>query len=96
MRHEQKVREVLKEAKLFGASKFIVRDTEALVIKSGEINEIIAAMEGGDEEFGIECYDAENKRMGWFLIILANEVEEVIADYSDNDFCERIWKITQG
>ena len=68
---------------------FEVRDTEEFVIKSSDIDEIIAAIDGGDEEIGINVFDSTKKCLGWFGIF-PYEAEDIVFDSSANAFCERV------
>lgn len=69
---------------------FKVFDTETLVIKTNNVDEVINAIDGGDEEIGINCYDSEGNHLGWFGIT-PYETEDIIFDHTDNEFCEGIW-----
>ena len=68
---------------------FKVRDTEELVIKSSDVDEIIAAIDGGDEEIGINVFDSTKKYLGWFGIF-PYEAEDIVFDSSANSFCDRV------
>lgn len=68
---------------------FKIWDTEELVKKSSDIDEIIAAIDGGDEEIGINVFDSTKKSLGWFGI-LPYEAEDIIFDHSANAFCDRV------
>lgn len=68
---------------------FKIWDTEELVIKSSDIDEIITAIDGGDEEIGINVFDSTKKSLGWFGI-LPYEAEDIIFDHSANAFCGRV------
>jgi hypothetical protein len=39
----------------------------------------------------IRVYDASGIRLGWFRAIWGNDPTELIADYSDNPFCNAAW-----
>lgn len=68
---------------------FKVMDTEELVIKSSDVNEIIAAIDGGDEEIGINVFDSTKKCLGWFGIF-PYEAEDIVFDSSANAFCDKV------
>lgn len=68
---------------------FKVRDTEELVIKSSDVDEIIAAIDGGDEEIGINVFDSTKKCLGWFGIF-PYEAEDIVFDSSANAFCDKV------
>ncbi len=68
---------------------FKVMDTEELVIKSSDVDEIIAAIDGGDEEIGINVFDSTKKCLGWFGIF-PYEAEDIVFDSSANAFCDKV------
>lgn len=68
---------------------FKVMDTEKLVIKSSDVDEIIAAIDGGDEEIGINVFDSTKKCLGWFGIF-PYEAEDIVFDSSANAFCDKV------
>ena len=68
---------------------FKVMDTEELVIKSSDVDEIIAAIDGGDEEIGIHVFDSTEKCLGWFGIF-PYEAEDIVFDSSANAFCDKV------
>lgn len=68
---------------------FKVMDTEGLVIKSSDVDEIIATIDGGDEEIGINVFDSSKKCLGWFGIF-PYEAEDIVFDFSANAFCDKV------
>lgn len=68
---------------------FKVMDTEGLAIKSSDVDEIIATIDGGDEEIGINVFDSSNKCLGWFGIF-PYEAEDIVFDSSANAFCDKV------
>ena len=93
MQNEKTIRKLLRQANKHGATWFVVKDTEEVVIRSNNVNDIITAMDGGDEEFLIDCYSGEKglkAYIGWFGLVMDNDEEECISDYSDNDFCNEV------
>lgn len=73
---------------------FKIRDTEELVIKSSDIDEIITAIDGGDEEIGINAFGQDGKILGWFGI-LPYEATDIVFDYSANAFCDSVMKCVE-
>ena len=67
---------------------FEILDTEDLVYSSKKPNldEMIKTLDGGDDEFGINCY-VDGKYLGWFGILPYEDSECVVFDCSDNEFC---------
>ncbi len=80
--------------KQFPEVMFKVFDTESLVIATNDVDKIIDAIDGGDEEIGINCYDREGNHLGWFGV-LPYEAEDIIFDHSDNEFCDTVWSKMQ-
>lgn len=71
---------------------FRIYDTESCVIYSRDIEKIIDALDGGDEEIGINVIDRETKSaLGWFGVLPYEDVEYMIFDHSDNDFCNNVF-----
>lgn len=71
---------------------FKIYDTESCVIYSRNIDKIIDALDGGDEEVGINIIERETKNyIGWFGVFPYEETEDMIFDHSDNDFCNNVW-----
>lgn len=69
-----------------------VNDGEEWTVKgSTDKGEIIRALFTTDGDT-IRARDAEKNKLGDFYLIYGNSGEEVIGDYSDNDFCNAIWK----
>lgn len=64
-----------------------VYDTESFVIKSKDADKIIDALDGGDEEAGLNFYKG-GVCVGWVGILPYEE--DVIYDHSDNEFCHSI------
>ena len=77
-----------------GSGGHKVRDTEELVIKSSDIDEIIAAIDGGDEEIGINAFGQDGKILGWFGI-LPYEATDIVFDYSANAFCDSVMECVE-
>lgn len=71
---------------------FKIYDTESCVIYSRNIDKIIDALDGGDEEIGINIIDRDTKNcLAWFGIFPYEDFDCVVFDHSDNDFCNNIW-----
>lgn len=68
---------------------FKVYDTESFVIKSRSAEKILEALDGGDEEAGLNFY-ANGKCLGWFGVLPYED--DCIFDHSDNEFCNNIMK----
>lgn len=68
---------------------FDVLDTESRVIVTKNIEKVIEAIDGGDEELGINCFENRDY-YGWFGILPYEELDGVVFDNSDNEFCESI------
>lgn len=66
-----------------------VYDTESFVIKSNNPDEILNAIDGGDEETGLNFYK-DKKCVGWVGVLPYEEPDSVIFDHSDNEFCHSI------
>ena len=48
----------------------------------------------GVDESRVTAFDADGKRVGSFYLVRGNAPDELIADYTDNELCEEIWKET--
>ena len=68
--------------------KFHILDTEGYVGKSRNPEKIIQAIDGGDEELGINCM-IDEECIGWFGI-LPYEEYDIVYDCSDNNFCNYV------
>lgn len=86
----KKIESLIKTAFNCGASYIVVQDTEMMVIKSNDVTAILNAIDGGDEEIGINCYDADKKCLGWFGVYPFEDADDAIFDYSDNKFCNKV------
>lgn len=68
---------------------FKVYDTEQFVIKSSNAEDILEAIDGGDEEIGLNFY-ADKKCLGWFGVLPYEDPDSVVYDCSDNEFCKTV------
>jgi len=73
--------------------KFHILDTEGYVGKSKNPEKIIQAIDGGDEELGINCMVGEDC-IGWFGI-LPYEENDIMYDCSDNEFCLKVCQMVE-
>lgn len=86
------IRKLLTECKKENPELFFhIWDTESKIVKTKDIDKAIEAIDGGDEEIGINCYGADKNCLGWFGILpYEDDAECVIYDHSDNYFCNSI------
>lgn len=74
---------------------FRIYDSEAPVIKTGDIKKALDAIDGGDDFAGIDVY--ENKELlGEFYCQPYGDEDEVIYDHTANEFCERVFDEVQN
>lgn len=73
---------------------FKVRDSEQYLGRFNDPEGVVEEMDGGDEEFAVTCVDPISKTvLGTFFIFLGvEEWEELVNDYTDNEFCETVMK----
>lgn len=56
--------------------------------KGNSPEEAIDAMDGIDSNFGLNCYDYDSESyLGWFFITPYEDLDCVICDHDDSDFC---------
>ena len=75
-----------------GGLFFEVWDSEEMVIRSANIDEVLEAIDGGDEEITIHfVYSAKAKeRFGWVAIMPYEELDCIPYNYSDTEFCNKV------
>ena len=67
----------------------VIADDEGDLIYHGKkIENVISEMDGMDCNFGVNCVDGE-KVIGWFFFTPYEDAEDVICDYTDNEFCNK-------
>lgn len=92
--NELTIRKLLSSAKKKNPSvKFLIYDTEGIVIKSSNPDEIVLALDGGDEMATIECKE-NNRTLGSFLL-QPYEQEDILCDHTDNAFCNKVARAVQ-
>lgn len=75
----------------------IVYDTEEFVIKSKDIDEIINAIDGGDEEIRIDATHTPTGFVsGSFYLQPYEEESDILVDYTDNEYCDSIVDIWES
>ena len=87
---EQSLRKLLNAILTSGAQYIAVEDTENLVIKSDNVDKIIEAITGGDEEFTLYCMESGDLPLGEIIIQPYESEEDMIVNYSDNNFCDHV------
>ena len=89
---EAKYARKLIRAILAKGHKVSISDSEEWTVKgSTDFDEITRAMASTGMDT-VRVRDADKAKLGDFMLIYQNgEGDEVIADYSANDFCEAIW-----
>ena len=67
----------------------VIGDDEGdLIYKGTNPEKAISEMDGYDCNFGVNCMD-NGKCIGWFFITPYEDVDDVICDHSDNEFCNK-------
>lgn len=66
----------------------IESDESELLYKGKDKEKAVEEMDGVDGDFGVNCYDGE-KVIGWFFFTPYEDVEDVVCDYTDNEFCNK-------
>lgn len=67
----------------------VICDDEGDLIYHGKkIENVINEMDGMDCNFGVNCMDGE-KCVGWFFFTPYEDLDDIVCDCSDNDFCHR-------
>jgi|GEM_PF-3787974 len=92
--NELTIRKLLSSAKGINPRvKFHIHDSEGLIIKSSNSDEIVLALDGGDEAATINCLDG-GEVLGSFSI-LPYEPNDILCDYTDNSFCNEVARAVQ-
>ena len=74
-----------------------VYDTEEFIIKSKDVDEIIKAIDGGDEEIRIDAtHTLTGFISGSFYIQPYEEGSDILVDYTDNEYCDSIVDIWEA
>jgi hypothetical protein len=63
---------------------------EWVVNRSGNKDKVMSAMFTTDED-KLLARDQNGKKLGFFWLVYGNSGEELVADYSDNEFCNAVW-----
>lgn len=74
--------------------KVSVNDGEEWVVKrSTNTNEILAALCSTGEDH-ISVRNEAGEQVGYFYLVWGNALngEELVADHTDNEFCNEVWK----
>ena len=79
--------------------KFKVIDDEScgVLYYGASPEKAVHEMDGVDCNFGVNCvedlgYDHDNKVVGWFFFTPYEELDCVVCDYTDNEFCNQCVK----
>ena len=86
------VRKLIKKLIGEGGLVSVYDGGETTVVRSGSVREVIKALATTGEDH-LNVYGADGKWLGWFLLVYGNadDGEEVIANYTANEFCEKIY-----
>lgn len=68
-----------------------VFDGEEMFEKSTSFKAIKTASEDAEESH-LYIYDSEGNKVGYAFVVLGNEPEELVSDYSDNEFMNNWYK----
>ena len=70
----------------------VITDDEGdMIYKGNNPEKAVNEMDGYDCNFGVNCMDNE-KFIGWFFFTPYVDIEDVVCDHTDNDFCNRFVK----
>ena len=76
-----------------------VYDSQELILKQSRDYDKICAEVCQTEWTEFVVWDANGNRLGWFWLIHGNG-RDVVSDYTDNAYCDQIWKeiepLTEG
>jgi hypothetical protein len=92
MRMEKRMASGLVKACLARGYRITVNNGEDVPIrKSKSYRAVMDALWQTDEEH-LYIYDDADTRQGWFFLVFGNDGWDLVADYSDNDACNEVWK----
>lgn len=71
-----------------------ISDGEDEVVTRANRERLIYPEMCASDEDHVTVHDAHGKRLGWFWLVYGNDPagEELIADHSDNDYCNSVFE----
>ena len=90
------LRKLLSAIKENGSGLIKVYDSEGILVTTNDIELVLKQMNGGDEEFTICGIDSELNIIGEFYILPYEEGLDMIVNYTDNDFCNKVYQQVKG
>lgn len=94
--HERKEARALVHALLRTGAVVSVYDGEDWAIKKSRDRALILDSMGSTDADVLSARNAAGERLGTFCLIYGNGPGELIADHSDNDYCNAIWAQLNG